>query len=155
MSATRVRTAFSLASLLLLACASTPAGPPVVHWGVDECSHCHMILSEPRYAAVARSANGEEARFDDLGCMAAWRVAEARGKWTIWAHASAGDAWLPAATAWFVPAGAHTPMGSGLLAFADRGAAAAVAPAGVTPLDWQALLARTGARGSHPSTSGT
>src|SRR5581483_10249162 len=124
-----------LASLLLLACASTPAGPPVVHWGVDECSHCHMILSEPRYAAVARSANGEEAR----------------GKWTIWAHASAGDAWLPAATAWFVPAGAHTPMGSGLLAFADRGAAAAVAPAGVTPLDWQALLARTGARGSHPS----
>jgi copper chaperone NosL len=152
-----VRT-LALAFLLLVACAAAPPGPPVVHWGVDECSHCHMILSEPRYAAVARSTAGEEARFDDLGCMRAWRSelpTGARDAWTVWVHASVGEAWLPASVAWFVAAGAHTPMGSGLLAFTDRAAAAAAAPAGALPMSWQDLAPHSAVRPSHPSASGT
>lgn len=112
--------AFSAAALLA-ACAARPAGPPVVRWGVDECSSCHMILGDERYAAVARSAAGEEARFDDLGCLLRWSDARPAGSWTVWVHDASGHGWLAADTAFFTRhPGLATPMGSGLRAWASR-----------------------------------
>jgi copper chaperone NosL len=127
-------------AVVLAGCAAAAAGPPGVHWGIDECSHCHMILSEPRYAAVARSAAGEEARFDDLGCLRDWRRAHATESWDVWVHDARGEQWLPAASAWFVDTDTRTPMGSGILAFPDEAAARGVA-AKAGPLRWSELTA--------------
>jgi copper chaperone NosL len=133
------------------ACASGPPAPPAVHWGSDECSHCHMILSEPRFAAVARHADGGEARFDDLGCMARWRAASPVEGWRVWVRDADGDAWIDATTAWFVQVpGRSTPMGSGLTAHATRAAAEAVV-AGATGAElrvWPAL--DRGGAAHHP-----
>jgi len=129
-----------LLAVLLAGCAAAAAGPPQVHWGVDECSHCHMILSEPRYAAVARNATGEEARFDDLGCLRDWWPAHSSERWDVWVHDARGEQWLPSASAWFADTDTHTPMGSGILAFLDEAAAeSAAAKAG--PLRWSELAA--------------
>lgn len=128
-------------ALAAAACASAPAGPPEVQWGVDECSHCHMILSDPRFAAVARSDAGEEARFDDLGCLASYVAARSPERWRTWVHASDGERWLAAADAWFVRLGAHTPMGSGIAAFASEQAARAAAAA--APMRFTALLSQS------------
>jgi copper chaperone NosL len=131
--------ALTAAALLAAACAAAPQGPPAVRWGVDECSHCHMILSDPRFAAVARGAAGAEARFDDLGCLVAF-LGERGGDqarrdegWQVWVHDAGGEGWLPAAEAWYTRGSRlATPMGSGLRAWPSREAAA---PGG-EPLPW-------------------
>ena len=129
-----------LAAAWLGACAGGAAGPPAVRWGVDECSHCHMILAEERFAAVGRSAAGEEVRFDDLECAARFLADRAAESWTAWAHDSAGPEWLPAAAAAYAATDTVTPMGSGLLAFAS--AEAARAAGGGEPLGWSDVRAR-------------
>jgi copper chaperone NosL len=135
-----------LAALLATACASE-AGPPVVHWGVDECAHCHMILAEPRFAAVARGPAGEEARFDDLGCLVTWAAgAQAQGpeapRWELWAHDAAGEGWLPVDRAHFTAGRVASPMGSGLRAWSSADAARSAEPA-ATVRTWPELLAAT------------
>jgi copper chaperone NosL len=138
----RVRAAApALALLAVLACAGPASGPPQVHWGTDECDHCHMILSEPRFAAVVRDASGQESRFDDVGCLAGWWAENARDHATAWVQGPAGS-WLVASSAWFAPTGARTPMGSGLVAFPTAEAATAATPRGDHALSWQELLTR-------------
>ncbi|HVS02634.1 MAG TPA: nitrous oxide reductase accessory protein NosL [Thermoanaerobaculia bacterium] len=134
---------------LLAACATAPdaALPPEIRWGVDECSRCHMILSEERFAAAARSETGEEARFDDLECAADYLAAGGAGGWTTWVVTDAG--WRRAGDAWLVyEQDLVTPMGSGLVAYASEQAARdrALAP-GSQVLRWQEL---TGAAGEPP-----
>jgi hypothetical protein len=124
----RRRLAIVSLPLLAFACAAGPVAPPVVHWGSDECTHCHMILSEPRFAAVARDDAGAEARFDDLGCLVRWRAEQGSAvEWQVWVRDADGEAWIDAPAAWFVRVpGRATPMGSGLSAHASRTAAEAV-----------------------------
>ena len=137
---TRLGRAWRTAALVgLAACAGTASGPPTVHWGTDECSHCHMIVSEERFAAVARSTSGEEARFDDLGCLRRWLAGRDVSEWQLWAHDAGGAGWLAATEAWYTQApGVSTPMGSGLRAWASREAADA---AGGTVRSWREMLA--------------
>ena len=133
--------ALAPAALLLPACAAAPDGPPQVRWGVDECTQCHMILGEERFAAVARSDAGEEVRFDDLGCLLRWLADHDVAKWRVWAHDAGGPEWLAASDAWYsVNVGLATPMGSGLRAWTPRSAAAA---AGGDVRSWSELRATT------------
>ncbi len=110
---------------LAIGCGAPPSGAPEVSWGVDECSRCRMIVTEPRFAAVARGPAGEEARFDDQGCLDGFLEERAEaGRWQAWLHDFETEAWLPAAAAWRVRAPElATPMGSGLVAFGDQGRA--------------------------------
>ena len=130
-------------TLVALGCAGSATGPPVVHWGVDECSHCHMILGEERFAAVARGAGGDEVRFDDLGCFARF-VAGSSEPWQAWVHDSGGAGWVPAESALYVRReGLSTPMGSGLTAYATAAAAATAARhagAAAEELTWRQVL---------------
>lgn len=129
----------ALTWLAAAACTPPAEGPPQVRWGSDECSHCHMIVAEPRFAAVARAADGSEARFDDLGCLLRWHREADRGGWQVWVHDATAEGWLPAAAASYARSpGRATPMGSGLTAHRERSAAAAAAPAVLT---WAELLA--------------
>lgn len=98
-------------------------GPPELHPGLDECAHCRMIISEPRFAAVARSAGAREARFDDVGCAEAFFAdpANTSESWEIWLHSYDGENWIPADRAMLVhDPNLTTPMGHGLMAFGDR-----------------------------------
>ena len=136
--------AFSLqaiaAGALLAACAAGPQGPPAVRWGTDVCSHCHMILGEERFAAVARGDSGEELRFDDLGCMLRWREGRDAAGWQVWAHDAGGPGWLAAPDAWYsLDVGLAKPMGSGLQGWSTREAAAS---RGGEVFSWSQLLAR-------------
>lgn len=151
MKVARPRSFAALALLsLLAACAGAPAGPPQVQWGVDECSHCHMILSDQRFAAVARDEGGDEARFDDLGCMASFFAERSPAGWRTWVHEADGARWLAAEEAWFVRlAGQRSPMGSGLGAFATAEAARAAAAADSAPARWPALLADVSHQHQH------
>jgi copper chaperone NosL len=93
-----------------------------------------MILSDPRFAAVVRGADGEEARFDDLGCLVAF-LGERGGEegWQVWVHDAGGEGWLTASQAWYTRGSRLvTPMGSGLRAWPSREAAAR----GGEPLPW-------------------
>ena len=72
-------------------------------------------------AVVARSAAGDEARFDDPECAARF-IADSPQRWQVWLHTAQG--WLRADHVWLVRRTDRiTPMGSGLLAFADRAGA--------------------------------
>jgi copper chaperone NosL len=137
---------------LLIAACTAAAGPPEVHWGIDECSGCHMILSAPEYAAAARNASGEEERFDDVGCMAGWLAERPSETWQVWVHDADVERWHPAQDAWFARSDARaTPMGSGLTAHGTKAAAQAASPR-QEPLTWSALLAtRSNAHTTTPS----
>ena len=142
-----------LAVLLLAACAASVKGPSEPHWGIDECSDCHMILSSPDFASAAVGATGEELHFDDHGCLIAWLAARPAGEtWTIWVHDADSTRWLEAESAWFAVAKARaTPMGSGITAHGSRAAALAVSPRS-EPLTWSQLLATQGH--TNPTTTG-
>jgi len=122
-----------LAALVLLsiaasACANqaNAAGPPEIVLGRDLCVECGMLITEERFAAAYRF-EGEAYRFDDIGGMLLHGTESgelpAAGD-DAWVHDWESRAWMSADTAWYVVApGLVTPMGYGLVAFADRAAA--------------------------------
>ncbi|SHK10377.1 nitrous oxide reductase accessory protein NosL [Rhodothermus profundi] len=119
--------------LLLSTCrpAPEPDWPPVIRFGYDACDYCRMLISEPRYAATLRTTDGQEYRFDDMGCLLHYlhehpELTEAR----IWVHDYFEDRWLSADQAFFVRSNRLlTPMGYGIVALADTLAADSLAHA--------------------------
>jgi len=87
-----------------------------------------MLISNERGSAQIVSVSDDTRFFDDLGCLAAgWgsRRDDAR------AFVRVDSEWLDATGASFAqPAGAHTAMGSGFVAFRTREAAAQADRAG-------------------------
>jgi copper chaperone NosL len=119
----------ALVVLALAGCpgAEAPAGPPDVRYGVDACDRCQMIINEARHAAAYVTAAGEVRRFDDIGCLVEHRAATPEQVASVWLHGQDG-AWVEGARATVVRApDVITPMGSGLLAFADENEARAFA----------------------------
>jgi copper chaperone NosL len=123
-------------TLLLLAvgCSRTnPDAPPTVYYGESVCTECGMIVSDERFASavIIRDNHGrlETLVFDDVGDQVIYE--KARPELDIvrrWVHDYAGTAWIPAESAHYVKAAAiHTPMASGIVAFADPAAAEAMA----------------------------
>lgn len=69
-------TAGRLAGMLaLLAVACGTPGPVPIDYGVVECDHCHMTVTDPPFAAELVTTTGKVHVFDDPGCLAAF-VAE-------------------------------------------------------------------------------
>ena len=114
---------------VLAGCESTRADrPPHIRYGEETCASCHMLISEERFAAAARTASGETRLFDEIGCLLQQRQQlDAEGA-RIWVHDYESGAWLEAAQAVFVRSRElPTPMGHGIVAVATRAAAARVA----------------------------
>ncbi len=61
--------------LVLLAVACGAPGPVPIEYGVVECDHCHMTVTDPPFAAELVTTTGKVHVFDDPGCLAAF-VAE-------------------------------------------------------------------------------
>ncbi len=116
--------------LLLTACGSeVESGPPEINYGRDICIECGMIIDDPRFAAGYRSADGVEKTFDDLGglILHARDARELEGA-RVWVSDFENQILIDADTAHYVPTlGVVSPMGHGILAFADRSQAEEVA----------------------------
>lgn len=131
-----------LTAMLAAGCApERDSGPPRLRFGEIMCAECGMLVSEPRFAAAARTASGDVIAFDDTGCLLRHAGHAARLDWQLWVPAEPDGAWIDARTASFVHrADLATPMGYGLTAVAGavdgsamNFAAAAEAAARATP----------------------
>ncbi|MEW6271823.1 MAG: nitrous oxide reductase accessory protein NosL [Thermodesulfobacteriota bacterium] len=118
----------AIVSVVLFLWPAPASGPQQIAYGRDTCARCRMILSRPGFAGEVRDADGALAKYDDVGCMLdAMRVH--RGPMPeAWVEDHAGGGFVPLLTATLVRAPAvDTPMGHGLVAFADAAEARAFA----------------------------
>jgi copper chaperone NosL len=125
---------------LFLACIRS--SPQPIRYGQDLCDHCHMTISDPRFVGEIVTRTGRVYRFDDPACLAAFRREQLRDTTgsTAWVNDfTHPDRWLDARTASYLRSDAfHTPMASGLAAFADAAHAdSARAAWGGTRLTWE------------------
>ncbi len=107
-------------------------GPPVIRAGRDLCSECGMIINEDRCSCallVVREGVREHLLFDDIGCLLNTReTAEELVVLEGFVRDHGTGAWIPFDRAAFLMADREklpTPMGTGIVAFAERGAAEA------------------------------
>jgi len=103
------------------------AGPPPLRVGRDECVECGMLISEDRCASAAEVEAGGRSSFvlfDDLGCQIAWEKGDpSRRVIASFACDWSKRGWIDASTALYLrsdPDRLRTPMGFGVVAFADR-----------------------------------
>jgi copper chaperone NosL len=87
-------------------------------WNKQPCDHCHMVLSDPRYAAQLSSQSDERRYFDDIGCLAAFMVEHKLTHAHAWVHDASG--WRGADQTRYAR-GAQTPMGYGFVPDARGG----------------------------------
>ena len=113
-------------------CSQQPTdGPPVVRYGQDECIHCGMILTDERHVAALRISEDGETRdvlFDDIGDMLEYER-EQTGLTVVrrYVHDFETRQWVDARDAHFLVSDTiHTPMGSGIIAFAEQARAEAM-----------------------------
>ena len=105
-------------------------GPEPITYGRDACAHCRMHISQPGFGGEMRDRNGALTKYDDLGCLLHAMIALHQEIPEAWVEDHAGGGFIPLLTAHLVHANAgDTPMGSGIIAFGDAGAAAAYAQA--------------------------
>jgi copper chaperone NosL len=120
-----------LVLLLLIGCGVEGSldEPPVILYGQDVCDECNMIINEASHAAAYVTTSGEARRFDDIGDMLAYNARNREDVHRFWVHDYITEEWVQADQAAFVVnSGRPTPMGWGILAFADRAAAEAFLP---------------------------
>lgn len=115
----------TLAAVMLAAGCSEDRGngPPAIKYGHAECAGCGMIVSSERYASAIVLPAPSEPRdlvFDDISCMLEYETAHDIDRAALrFVHDADSLQWLPAKDATFVRnPEVHTPMGSGLQAFA-------------------------------------
>jgi len=126
-------------ALVLWRAAAPPAGPVEPAWDRVACARCHMLVTDPAYAAQLHTPAGEVLFFDDPGCLLLHRAEQSAAPAGVWFHDSAGGGWLAEADARFVPA-AETPMGHGFAAVAAQSAPDGLA----APAALAAIRAREG-----------
>ncbi len=117
--------------LLLSSCQSTTDldHPPTFRFNYDACDYCRMLITESRYAAALRLANGQARRFDDIGCLRHYLHEHPNESVVrIWVHDYLQERWLRAESAFYVQSNRlTTPMGYGIVALADSTAAESLA----------------------------
>ncbi|MCE7984754.1 MAG: hypothetical protein DYG89_26580 [Caldilinea sp. CFX5] len=139
-----------LTGLLLAACSrgETTPNPPTIRYGEDTCTHCNMIISDPRYAAgyahEISAGRYESLAFDDIGDLLADLGEHAERHIVAWyVHDYESEEWLDATAAYYVVSDEIiSPMGHGIAAHATQAAAEQMAQAkNGQVFDWQGLLA--------------
>jgi nitrous oxide reductase accessory protein NosL len=108
------------AAAAMLGCTAQARSPEPVPVDRVSCAHCGMLVSTESGAGEIVSDREDTRFYDDLACLAAdWR---SRHDDTARAFVQVtGGGWSEVSQAFFArPAGAHTAMGSGVVAFASR-----------------------------------
>ena len=133
----------AVVSWCLVACSGSETNePPEIAYGLEECYHCRMIISEEGHAAAVDLGDGEFRKFDDIGCLlGSVRDLESAPR-QAWVHAADSGEWLEATRAVFVVDQARmTPMGSGVVASSSEAAARERVGTSETVYDWEGLVA--------------
>lgn len=141
----------ALVAILVVGCSSAADfdEPPEIVYGEDVCERCSMIINEARYAAAYVTDDGEAHRFDDIGGMFAHHEETAIEMVVFWVHDFESEEWLRAEEAYYVKGDHITPMGFGIIAFAQRADADAwVAAEGGLVMTFAELLSQ-GASADH------
>ena len=104
------------------------AGPEPIVYGRDACAHCRMVISQPGFGGEVRDLSGKISTFDDVGCLLISLAATGRETPEAWVEDFDGKTtFAPLLQATLVRGALDTPMGHGIVAFADAGKAAAFA----------------------------
>ncbi len=107
------------------------SGPPQLRLGHDLCAHCGMIVNEDQCScALLVEAQGRRQHliFDDIGCMFDYQREHEKEATLLdeFVHDHSARTWVTASSAVML-FGVHvrpeTPMGSAIIAFADKAAA--------------------------------
>ena len=111
-----------LAGLLVVSCSpeANLEEPPEIRYGEDTCDRCLMIINEARFAAAYTTADGQTRRFDDIGGMVAYNEEMTEDVAVYWVHDFDTEEWLKADLAFYVKSDYLTPMGFGIVAFAEQ-----------------------------------
>ncbi|HZR81572.1 MAG TPA: nitrous oxide reductase accessory protein NosL [Candidatus Binatia bacterium] len=122
-----VRAASAVAAVVLAVVFLWPSGQsdpePIAH-GRDSCARCRMIISQPGFGGELRDRKGALTKYDDLGCMLDAMLAERGEMPAAWVEDHRDGTLVPLLTASLVrTAAGSTPMGHGIVAFADAAAA--------------------------------
>jgi copper chaperone NosL len=146
--ALRLATLLLLSAVLVTACAPAPDD---VHWGMEECAQCQMVVSDERFAAQAVDRRGKTYKFDAIECMAAFVDSGALAAGDIhslWI-ADGRDSWVAVEDAAFLHSeNTRSPMGGGYTAHADGDAARRLqAEVGGELLTWQQVRDRVALSG--------
>jgi len=144
----------AIGAILAAAACSTP-GPRPLAFGAEECAHCHMTLSDPRYAGQLVTMTGKVLPFDDVGCLATFVATGgiARDRiHSLWVQDfTQPDSILDATTAVFLQHDSiRTPMDYGLVALRPGAAADSLrVRLGGRLLSWEEVLELTRIRPSR------
>ena len=104
---------------LIVGCGSQEIKPVDVY-AEDMCSQCRMAISDLSFASEIISQQGDVFKFDDIGCMLAFREKSADLKiGAIFLKDYFSRTWIPYQRSTIVQTNVKTPMGSGKAAFAD------------------------------------
>lgn len=117
------------------------AGPPTIHFGVDTCAYCGMVIADRRFAAAWRGPNGPQ-RFDDVGCLVLLlRRQPDPSAIRAWVSDYRTETLVPAETAgYLIDADVNTPMAYRLVAAASLDDARTLATElGGQVVDWHTL----------------
>jgi copper chaperone NosL len=148
------RGALAAASLAILAGCGAPGPRPIV-LGEAPCEHCHMTISDPRFAAELVTTRRRIRLFDDAGCLAAFVAAgeeDARSIRSLWVsdYVEPGTL-LNVEDAHFIRSDSiRTPMDTRVVAVGRRDAADSLAHAtGGVVIAWADVVAEAGGHRSH------
>lgn len=142
------RGAVGLAGLAIALAACVRPAPRAIAYGEDACRHCHMTITDPRFAAELVTTTGKVYVFDDVGCLTAFvhegtvPAARVQGLWV--SDYLRPDSLLDARQAVYLEVDSlPTPMASHLAALRVGPAADSLrARLGGTLLAWEQLPAR-------------
>ena len=117
----KVPRVFSFLVVLLSACASSEIRPVPIE-ASDACSFCKMSISQKQFAAEIIAEDEKVLKFDDIGCLLRYRerAGDQLKPAAIFVTDHDSRQWLRAQEAFFVKTELKTPMGSGIVAYADK-----------------------------------
>lgn len=119
-----------------------PDTPPEIVSGTTPCEGCAGPITDLRFAAaVVASATAEPVFFDDPGTMIAYVQGQGRLNGRGWVHDYGTGAWIDAQKAVYVAdSRVTTPAGTGVVAFANKADANALAKQGGVVQTWAQML---------------
>jgi copper chaperone NosL len=122
------RSTLGWALVWLIGCSQGPTPPAPLASDTESCRHCRMLVSQVGVAAQLVAPGEEPLFFDDIGCLRDFlRDAKELPRGTIaYVADHRSQDWVAAAAAIYSRVdGLETPMGSHLIAHADRSSLAA------------------------------
>ncbi len=128
----------------LVACAHAPRA---ILYGEEACDHCHMVITDPRFAGQLVASTGRVYAFDDVGCLAAFAAtgpvqgAQVHGIF-VNSYVATDSQFEAAGMVYLRSAVLRTPMASGLAALRPGAEADSVrALLGGELLSWAEVVA--------------